>query len=148
VEKPLSLLRFSPSLVTVNSGTLRYFVCRVAPLGQRLTFFSYLARWLAHRRPPSSCIHAKPDKVITIALSSLQPLISFRAVSLSTVPAIFQTMNDYMSQGVDVDVKILQPLLSLVTNFPSVHGQLLANVCTSNLLSSCPPSLVACPDGC
>jgi len=57
-------------------------------------------------------------------------------------------MNDYMSQGVDIKLKILQPLLSLVTNFPAVHGQLLANVRTSILLSSCPPPLVACPDGC
>ena len=81
-----------------------------------------------------------------IALSSLQPLISFRAASLSTVPAILQTMNDCTSQGVDVELKVLQPLLSLVTNFPAVHGQLLANVRTSILLSSCPPSLVACPD--
>jgi len=76
--------------------------------------------------------------VIIIALSSLQPLISFRAVSLSTVPAIFQTMNDCTSQGVDVELKILQPLLSLVTIFPAVHSQLLANVCTLILLSSCP----------
>ena len=69
--------------------------------------------------------------MITIALGSLQPLISFRVVSLSTVPAIFQAMNDYISQGADVELKILQTLLFLVTNFPAVHGQLLANVRTS-----------------
>jgi len=56
-------------------------------------------------------------------------------------------MNDYISQGADVELKILQTLLSLVTNFPAVHGQLLANVRTSILFSCCSPSLVAGPDG-
>ena len=85
--------------------------------------------------------------MFTIALSSLRPLISFRAVSLSTVPAIIQSMNDCMSQGVDVEPEILQTLLTLGTNFPAVHGQLLANVRTSILFSCCSPSLVAGPDG-
>jgi len=34
-------------------------------------------------------------------------------------------MNDCMSQGVDVEPKILQTLLSLLTNFPAVRGRLL-----------------------
>ena len=70
----------------------------------------------------------KNAKVITIALAALQRLISLRAVSLSAVPTIIQTMNDCMSQGVDIQLKILQTLLSLITNFPAVHGRLLANV--------------------
>jgi protein MON2 len=41
-------------------------------------------------------------KVIKIALDSLERLISLRAVSLSAVLAIIQTMNDCMSQGVDI----------------------------------------------
>ena len=90
----------------------------------------------------------KNAKVITIALGSLQRLISLRAVSLSAVPAIIQTMNDCMSQGVDIQLKILQTLLSLITNFPAVHGRLLANVRTSNLLSFCAPRfLPPCPNG-
>jgi len=56
-------------------------------------------------------------------------------------------MNDCMSQGVDVEPEILQTLLTLGTNFPAVHGQLLANVRTSILFSCCSPSLVAGPDG-
>ena len=79
----------------------------------------------------------KNAKVITIALGSLQRLISLRTVSLSAVPATIQTMNDCMSQGVDIQLKILQTLLSLITNFPAVHGRLLANVRTSVSLSCC-----------
>ena len=51
-------------------------------------------------------------------LSSLQRLISLRAVSLSAVPAIIQTMNDRMWLGVDIQLKILQTLLTFITNFP------------------------------
>jgi hypothetical protein len=39
-------------------------------------------------------------------------------------------MNDCISQGVDIQLKILQTLLSLITNFPTIHGRLLANVRT------------------
>ena len=72
----------------------------------------------------------KNAKVITIALGSLQRLISLHAVPLSAVPAIIQTMNDCISQGVDIQLKILQTLLSLITNFSAVHSRLLANVRT------------------
>jgi hypothetical protein len=37
-------------------------------------------------------------------------------------------MNDSMLQGVDIQLKILQTLLSLVTNFPTIHNRLPANV--------------------
>jgi len=56
----------------------------------------------------------------------------------SIVPAITQTMNDCVSQGVGVELKILQTLLPLVTNYPAMHGQLLATVRTSISLSCCP----------
>ena len=68
-------------------------------------------------RPVFMSCPTKNAKVITITLSSLQRLISLRAVSLSAVPAIIQTMNDCMSQGVDIQLRILQTLLSF-TNFP------------------------------
>jgi len=80
-------------------------------------------------------------EVITIARGSLQRLISLRAVSLSTVTAIIQTVNACMSQGVDIQLKILQILLSLITNFPAmlpVHSRLLANLRTSISFSCCP----------
>jgi hypothetical protein len=70
----------------------------------------------------------KNAKVITIALGSLQRLIAMRAVSLSAIPTIIQTMNDCISQGVDIQLKILQTLLSLITNFPTIHDRLLADV--------------------
>jgi hypothetical protein len=70
----------------------------------------------------------KNAKVITISLGSLQRLITLRAISLSALPAVIQTMNDCMAQGVDIQLKILQTLLSLITNFPAINGRPLANV--------------------
>ncbi|KAF8500785.1 hypothetical protein F5888DRAFT_1793216 [Russula emetica] len=66
------------------------------------------------------------SKVVTIALGSLQRLIALRAVTVS-LSAVTQTMNDGMSQGVDIQLKILQTLLSLITDLPTIHGRLLAN---------------------
>jgi hypothetical protein len=44
-------------------------------------------------------------------------------------------MNDCTLQGVDIHLKIFQTLLSLVTNFPTIHCRLLANVRTFILCS-------------
>ncbi|KAG2106225.1 uncharacterized protein F5147DRAFT_233950 [Suillus discolor] len=67
----------------------------------------------------------KNAKVVAISLGSLQRLIALKAVSQSVVPLIVSTMNDAMSQGVDIQLRILQTLVSLITNFPSIHEELL-----------------------
>jgi hypothetical protein len=67
-------------------------------------------------------------KVVAISLGSLQRLIALKAVPQSVVPLIVNTMSDAMSQGVDIQLRILQTLLSLITNFPAVHSTLLGDV--------------------
>ena len=67
----------------------------------------------------------KNAKVVAISLGSLQRLIALKAVPQSAVPLIITTMADCMAQGVDIQLRILQTLLSLVTNFPAIHGELL-----------------------
>jgi hypothetical protein len=71
----------------------------------------------------------KNAKVVAISLGSLQRLIALRAVPQRVVPLIIRTMNAAVSQGVDIQLRILQTLLSLITNFPAVHGSLLGDVC-------------------
>ncbi|TFY73222.1 hypothetical protein EWM64_g10790, partial [Hericium alpestre] len=78
-------------------------------------------------RPVFMGCATKNAKVIGIALGPLQRLIALHAVPLSAVPAIISTMGDCMSQGVDIQLKLLQTLLSLITNFPDVHGRLLGD---------------------
>lgn len=70
----------------------------------------------------------KNAKVVAISLGSLQRLISLRAVPQSAVPHIITTMSDAMSQGVDIQLRILQTLVSLIPNFPHIHGELLGDV--------------------
>ncbi|KAN0132209.1 hypothetical protein V8E53_009975 [Lactarius tabidus] len=77
-------------------------------------------------RPVFMGCATKNAKVISISLGSLQGTITLRAISLSALPAVIQTMNDCMAQGVDIQLKILQTLLSL-TNLPAIKGRPLAN---------------------
>lgn len=70
----------------------------------------------------------KNAKVVAISFGSLHRLISLKAVPLSAVPSIIDIMGDCINQGVDIQLRILQTLLSLITNFPSVHGELLGDV--------------------
>lgn len=92
----------------------------------------------------------KNAKVVAISLGSLQRLIALKAVPQSAVPLIISTMTDAVSQGVDIQLRILQTLLSLITNFPAVHGDLLGDVrwlCSSlicSILTLCPQALLLC----
>ncbi|KIK34917.1 hypothetical protein CY34DRAFT_812567 [Suillus luteus UH-Slu-Lm8-n1] len=76
-------------------------------------------------RPVFMGCATKNAKVVAISLGSLQRLIALKAVPQSAVTLIVSTMNDAMSQGVDIQLRILQTLVSLITNFPSIHGELL-----------------------
>ena len=69
----------------------------------------------------------KNAKVVAISLGSLQRLIGMKAVPPSAVPLIISTAADAMSQGVDIQLRILQTILSLITNFSEIHGQQLAD---------------------
>ncbi|KAG1726836.1 hypothetical protein EDB19DRAFT_1897612 [Suillus lakei] len=76
-------------------------------------------------RPVFMGCATKNAKVVAISLGSLQRLIALKAVPQSAVALIVTTMTDAMSQGVDIQLRILQTLVSLITNFPSIHGELL-----------------------
>ena len=65
-----------------------------------------------------------------------QYFASARHLSLSANPAIIQTKNDCISQGIDIQLKILQTLLSFITNFPAILDRLLKNVRTFVLFPS------------
>lgn len=84
-------------------------------------------------RPVFMGCATKNAKVVAISLGSLQRLIALKAVPQSAVGLIINTMNDAVSQGVDIQLKILQTLLSLITNFPAVHGALLGDVRRASL---------------
>ncbi|GJJ14425.1 hypothetical protein Clacol_008689 [Clathrus columnatus] len=108
-EKSLAILRSSPEQanvqLTTKDGSQSEDLLRPVFMG------------CATRNP----------KVIAISLGSLQRLISLKAVPLTAVPLIVSIMNDCISQGVDIQLRILQTLLSLITNFPDIHDTLLGD---------------------
>ncbi|KAK7044950.1 guanine nucleotide exchange factor in Golgi transport N-terminal-domain-containing protein [Favolaschia claudopus] len=61
--------------------------------------------------------------VVDQARQSRRNLFGFSPAS--AVELIINTMSDAMRQGVDIQLRILQTPVSLVTNFPAVHGSLL-----------------------
>ena len=82
-------------------------------------------------------IHRTRMATVASALSNASsPCAPSRSPSLrSRALFIIQTMNDCTLQGVDIHLKIFQTLLSLVTNFPTIHCRLPTNVRTYILCS-------------
>ena len=78
----------------------------------------------------------KNANVITFALGPSNASSLFVS-SPSAIPSTVHhpNKNDCMLQGVDIRLKIYQTLLSLVTDFPTSHNKLLANVRTFVLCS-------------
>ncbi|KIJ91398.1 hypothetical protein K443DRAFT_115078 [Laccaria amethystina LaAM-08-1] len=107
-EKSLAILRASPEQATASLAS-------DGPQSDDLL------------RPVFMGCATKNAKVVAISLGSLQRLITLKAVPESAVPLIINTMNDAVSQGVDIQLRILQTLVSLVPNFPSIHGDLLGD---------------------
>lgn len=130
-EKSLSILRASPEQATENLAAgacvhvtqlIHYPDLRVSSLPEGPQSDDLL-------RPVFMGCATKNAKVVAISLGSLQRLIALKAVPQSAVSLIINTMSDAVSQGVDIQLRILQTLLSLITNFPAVHGTLLGDVC-------------------
>ncbi|TFK71822.1 hypothetical protein BDN72DRAFT_409999 [Pluteus cervinus] len=107
-EKSLAILRASPEQATANLAV-------DGPQSDDLL------------RPVFMGCATKNAKVVAISLGSLQRLIALKAVPQSAVTPIINTMSDAMSQGVDIQLRILQTLVSLVMNFPDVHGERLGD---------------------
>jgi hypothetical protein len=85
----------------------------------------------------------KTPKIIGIAITVLQRLVAAGGVPTVSphftlgwktdhqpaLPTVLQTLNSVSNQGVDIQLKILQALLSVLTYNPDAHGEILGNVC-------------------
>ncbi|KAG0043279.1 hypothetical protein BGZ83_011637 [Gryganskiella cystojenkinii] len=58
-------------------------------------------------------------------MGCLRELISHRAMPEGAIEVVLKTLNDIMSHGVEIQLKILQTILPLLTNY-DVHGESLA----------------------
>ncbi|CAI2181355.1 20085_t:CDS:10 [Funneliformis geosporum] len=77
-------------------------------------------------RPFILACETKHVKLITTSIGCLQRLISHHAIPDSSVKTILKTLNDIMSQGVEIQLKILQTVPPLLSNYQALHGDLLA----------------------
>ncbi|KAJ1526483.1 hypothetical protein HK096_011547, partial [Nowakowskiella sp. JEL0078] len=79
-------------------------------------------------RPFVLSCETKNVKLVTMAVGSLQKLISFRAISESSIPLVLKTFSNVMNTGADIQLKIIQSLLPLLTNYNSIHGDILSEI--------------------
>ncbi|KAI8578525.1 hypothetical protein K450DRAFT_272753 [Umbelopsis ramanniana AG] len=77
-------------------------------------------------RPFLLACETKQVKLVVIAIGCIQKLITFNAIPEQSVNAILKTLNDIMIHGVEIQLKILQTILPLLTNYHTIHGDVLA----------------------
>lgn len=82
----------------------------------------------------------KTPKVIGIAITALQRVVALRGIPTvgllacsctdkqSSLPSVLQTLNSVSNQGADIQLKILQALLSILTYNSDAHGEIMGNV--------------------
>nr|KAJ3419938.1 hypothetical protein HK105_006316 [Polyrhizophydium stewartii] len=78
-------------------------------------------------RPFIMSCDTKNPKLISVAISCLQKLISHHAVPESSTPLIIKTLADQLGSTMDLQLKILQTILPLITIYQSVSGDTLAD---------------------
>ncbi|WWC98642.1 hypothetical protein V866_005535 [Kwoniella sp. B9012] len=69
----------------------------------------------------------KIAKVIGISIAALQRLVALGGVPTSNLPDVLQTLSSVSNQAVDIQLKILQTLLSILTYNQDVHDEVLGN---------------------
>ncbi|WVQ95482.1 hypothetical protein IAU59_002579 [Kwoniella sp. CBS 9459] len=69
----------------------------------------------------------KNAKVIGISIAALQRLVSLGGVPTNKLPDVLQTLSSVANQAVDIQLKILQTLLSILTYNGDVHDEVLGN---------------------
>ncbi|CDZ97552.1 Uncharacterized conserved protein [Phaffia rhodozyma] len=74
--------------------------------------------------PISLGMKTKNPKVVALCIGSIQRLVSLGAVSESRLPSVIQSLASVVNQGVDIQLKVLQTILVILTT-AKIHGSLL-----------------------
>ncbi|KAJ1971709.1 Endocytosis and vacuole integrity protein, partial [Dimargaris xerosporica] len=77
-------------------------------------------------RPFALACGTKQAKLVTIAMGCVQRLVTNAAVSDASIPTILTMLGDVAALGVEIQLKILQILLPLLSNYTNIHDQMLA----------------------
>ncbi|KAI8800949.1 hypothetical protein BJ742DRAFT_839590 [Cladochytrium replicatum] len=79
-------------------------------------------------RPFTLSCETKNPKLVAIAMACIQRLINHRAISPVAIPIVLRTMSDLIHSGTDIQLKILQTMLPLMTNYETLHGEVLSEI--------------------
>ncbi|WVO17542.1 hypothetical protein L204_105237 [Cryptococcus depauperatus] len=71
---------------------------------------------------------SKAVKVIAISIAALQRLVALGGVPTDKLPQVLSTLKGVSNQAVDIQLKILQTLLSILTFNKDIHEEILGNV--------------------
>ncbi|KAI9094730.1 hypothetical protein DFS34DRAFT_242399 [Phlyctochytrium arcticum] len=77
-------------------------------------------------RPFLMACETKNPKLVPIAVSCLQRLIAHQAIPEASIMGVLKTLGDLVGSSVELQLKVLQTVLPLLTNYRGVHGQVLA----------------------
>ncbi|KAL7422319.1 Endocytosis and vacuole integrity protein [Cryptotrichosporon argae] len=77
--------------------------------------------------PVISGCRTKNAKIVGISIAALQRLVALGGVPTSKLPEVLQTLNSVANQAVDIQLKILQTLLSILTYCSDIHDEPLGN---------------------
>ncbi|WRT70613.1 uncharacterized protein IL334_007611 [Kwoniella shivajii] len=66
-------------------------------------------------------------KVIAISIGALQRLVALGGVPTEKLPEVLQTLSSVANQAVDIQLRILQTLLSILTFNHDIHGDILGD---------------------
>lgn len=67
----------------------------------------------------------KNAKIVGISIAALQRLVALGGVPLASLPDVLATLSSVSGQAVDIQLKILQTLLSILTYCKDMHGDTL-----------------------
>ncbi|KAF9917169.1 hypothetical protein BX616_001738 [Lobosporangium transversale] len=93
--------------------------------GQGISLTTVLSQNQDVLKPFLLACDTKNVKLVTISMGCLRELISHHAMPEDSVEVVLKTLNDIMSHGVEIQLKILQTILPLLTNY-NVHSESLA----------------------
>ncbi|TPX48884.1 hypothetical protein SeMB42_g02824 [Synchytrium endobioticum] len=78
-------------------------------------------------RPFLQSCDTKNAKLVHLAVGCIQRMIASSAIPENCIPDVLQNLTEVMNGVPELQLKVLQTILKLLTNFPNIHGTLLAD---------------------
>ncbi|TPX54493.1 hypothetical protein PhCBS80983_g05899 [Powellomyces hirtus] len=87
---------------------------------------SELAKTDEALKPFIMACETKNAKLIPIAVPCLQRLIMHQAIPEGSIMMVLKTLSDLINSSMELQLKVLQTVIPLLSNYRSIHGEVLA----------------------